>query len=99
MTSVIQVDASTGEHVVREMNDDELQEREALAQVEQAKAEQFGKLLETQLNKQVLLNTLLQVFVGYLGLHMQGKLPVVTFADFMGQVFEGYIQNGGKIDP
>jgi hypothetical protein len=95
----VTINAATGEIEEIELTADEVAEREALIMALRTEAHQLKARTLSVENEKVLLNTLLQVFVGYLGLHMQGNLPVVTFADFMGQVFEGYIQNGGKIDP
>lgn len=92
------VNIETGEIVIRDMTPEEIETFHALAQAEiEGNLVVKAKLL-AQFNEQILLQTLLQVFIGYLGQFMQGNLPVVTFADFMGQVFQGYLANGGQVN-
>ena len=93
------INVTTGESVERDMTAEELAEFEQMRLTEQGLKQELDEKMLNQFNEQVLLNTLLQTFVGYLGLHLQGKLPVVTFADFMGEVFSRYMQNGGTITP
>lgn len=95
--SIIEINATTGEHSVRQMTSDEMIERQEMAHIEQQLAETIQAKHIAFIHEQILLKTLQQVFTHYLQEYLSGNLPVVTFADFMGQVFQGYLANGGQI--
>ncbi len=95
--NIIEINATTGEHSLRQMTSDEMIEHQEMVQVEQQIAETIQAKHIAFIHEQILLKTLQQVFTHYLQEYLSGNLPVVTFADFMGQVFQGYLANGGQI--
>jgi hypothetical protein len=89
---VQEINASTGETVLRDMTPEEILAHQELAREELESRQIQEQKVAMRINEQMLLNTLLETFIPYLQQVLGGNPPVMTFDQFMRGVAEGYIR-------